>query len=431
MLLAGGAAVAAPLLSGVTPSPALALARSNPSPPPTDPIEVAQDEAFWAEITSEYDTPTDFLNLENGYWGFMSRPVLDRFKAHTERVNREGSQYARRSYKDDIAPVYARLAASLGVADDELVLTRGATEALQALILGYRGLKPGDAVMFADLDYHSIMATMASLAAREECDVVRLTIPEPVDRDGLIAFYRQALDENPKVRFLLLTHISHRTGLFVPIKEITELARARGVDVVVDAAHSWGQMDFKIADLGADFIGFNLHKWIGAPLGAGLMYLKRDRLDDIAPNPSAGDWEKDRISGRVHTGTLNFAAHLTIGDALGYHFDRIGAANKEARVRYLRNVWVDAARDIDNLEILTRDGPQNHAAITSFRFKGVTSVEGNIALVERLLEEDKIFTVHRDGVTNGACVRVTPSVFNRPNDCLALAAALRRIAATL
>ncbi len=386
----------------------------------------ADDETGWAAVAAEYDVAPGIINFENGNWGLMARPVLDAYQAHTARVNRENSFYARRGFADDFRRIRARVASALGAGEDEIAFTRGATEALQNLIDGYRGLKPGDKLMIADLDYDSIQWTMDAKAAREGAELVRLSIPETADHDGLVDFYVSALEKHPQTKLLLLTHISHRTGLRIPVRAIADEARARGVDVVVDAAHSWGQIDFKAPDLGADFIGFNLHKWIGAPIGVGLLYIKGGRLDQIAPNISASEWERGRIEGRVHTGTSNFAAMLAVDDALDFH-ERVGPAAKETRLRYLRDRWTKQARLVDGVEILTPDDARLHGGITSFRIRGKTGVEENIALAERLLKEHRIFTVHRSGVAAGACVRVTPALYNSAADADALAAALKAL----
>ncbi len=398
--------------------------------PAQDAHALASDERHWRHVADDFDVKSDITNLENGYWGIMARPVLEKYLAASRFVNRDNSFYARRRYDADYARVRARVARAVGAKSEEIALTRGATEALQGLINGYNRLRPGDAVMYADLDYYSMQAAMEALAARHGCDVVRLAIPEPVAHDDLVAFYDAALAANPKVLLMLLTHVSHRTGLLMPARAIIAAARRRGVDVIVDAAHSFGQIDMTLEDLGADFVGFNLHKWIGAPIGAGLMYIRPSRLADISPNPSSQGDELRRTDGRVHTGTSNFAAFMTVPDALDYH-DRIGPLAIAARLRHLRNLWVTAAKDVPGLQILTPDDERLHAGMTSFRFAGKTSVEDNKAIVERLVRDFGIFTVHRDGVAKGACVRVTPAIYNSAGDVLRLADALKKIARTL
>lgn len=390
--------------------------------------DIAKDEAFWRPIVAQYDVTPDVVNFENGYWGLMAKPVLEAFIRNTEKVNRNNSWYARRDYYAEIQPVHARIADFLGARADEIVFSRNATESLQALVGGYNRLKPGDAVMYADLDYDSIQTAMDTKAEWEGASVVRIVIPEPVTHDQLIDTYRSALEANPKVRLLLLTHISHRTGLMIPVREIVEMARGFGVDCIVDAAHSWGQTDFRIEDLGADFVGFNLHKWIGAPIGAGLIYIRQDRLANISPDISERPEGVGTIYHRIHTGTTNFATFLTLKEALDFH-ELIGPARKAARVAYLRNLWAEEMRGDDRIEILTPSDPRLHAAITSFRFKGKTSVDDNKAIVKTLADKHGIFTVHRDGVANGACVRVTPTLYNTPDHCLQLVRALRSLLA--
>ncbi len=387
----------------------------------------ASDEAFWAQIARDFDVYPDVNNLENGYWGRMSRPVLEQYLEHTRMVNTQNSYYARRAYKDDYQKVVAKVAASVGAEPSEIVITRGATEALQGLIRGYNRLQPGDSVMMVDLDYYSMRAEMRALAAQNQCQVVDLAVPEPVTYDGLLAFYEQALTNNPQVRLLLLTHIGHRTGLMMPIKQITEMARKLGVDVIADVAHSFGQVDIKIDDIGAGFIGFNLHKWVGAPIGAGVMYIKKQRLQDISPNPSAEGHELDTTAGRVHTGTVNFATVLTLPAAFEYH-DQVGGLQIEHRLRYLRSLWVSGLKDLEAVQVLTPEDDRLHAGITSFRLRGRTSVADNKAIVEQLLADHNIFTTHRSGVAKGACVRVTPAIYNSADDIAKLTQALRKLA---
>ncbi|GHF13349.1 isopenicillin-N epimerase [Kordiimonas sediminis] len=375
----------------------------------------ADNEAYWASIAKQYDVTRAITHVENGNWGMMARPVMETYIEATKRVNFENSYYARRQFGKDFVAIRDDVANRLGVKPTEVALTRGATEALKNIIGGYNRLTPGDTVMMADLDYGSIQACMTAASKRVGCSTVMLSVPEPASHDDLIAFYEEAFDKHPKTRLLLLTHISHRTGLVMPVKAIAERARARNIDVVVDAAHSWGQMDFSAASLGADFIGFNLHKWIGAPLGVGAMVIRESKLKDIDPDIAAGDYERDRIEGRIHTGTSNFAALLSVPAAFTFH-DSIGGSKKEARLRYLRNIWVQKCRPVDGIDILTGDDSRLHAGITSFRFSGQTSAEQNKAVAKYLLENHGVFTVHRTGVNAGACIRVTPALFNSADD---------------
>jgi selenocysteine lyase/cysteine desulfurase len=293
---------------------------------------------------------------------------------------------------------------------DEIALTRNATEALQALIVGYGRLRPGDAVLYADLDYDAMQDAMRWLHDRRGVEVVRIALPEPATYQGIIDAYAAAFKAHPNIRLTLLTHLGHRTGLMVPVQEIAALARHHKADVILDSAHAWGQIDFRFDQLGVDFAGFTLQKWMGAPLGVGFMYIRRSRLADIEPYLGDTSFTKDDIRSRVHSGTVNLAAFMTVPDALDFH-DSIGTRAKEARLRYLRDQWAEAVRGHGAWEILTPTDQRLYAGITSFRRKGRSETKDNIALAKRLLEETKILTVHRTGVESGACVRATPSVF--------------------
>ncbi|MFC4309624.1 aminotransferase class V-fold PLP-dependent enzyme [Steroidobacter flavus] len=404
-------------------SPISAAAAKLPARPNQTPEQLARNEGYWREIAAQYDVTRDVVLLENAYFGVMARPVLAAYERNLERVNRENSYYARLRFADDQNKVRARIAASLGVSAEEIALTRNATEALQALIGSYGKLRPGDAVLFADLDYDAMQDAMRWLSARRGVEVIRIALPEPATYQGIIDAYAAAFEAHPNIRLILLTHLGHRTGLIAPVKEIIALARHRDVDVILDSAHAWGQIDFRLDQLGVDFAGFNVQKWMGAPLGVGFMYIRRSRLADIEPYMGDSSFPADDIRSRVHSGTANFAAFMTVPDALDFH-DAIGTAVKEARLRYLRDQWAEAIRDHGVWEILTPTDPRLYAGLTSFRRKGRAELKDNIELAKRLLEETKILTVHRTGVESGACVRATPSMFTSLDDVEQLRKAL-------
>lgn len=398
------------------------------SPPSADAATLAGDEAHWGRVASQYRVTDRVVNLEAGYWGMMSIPVHEEFVRQVERVNRENSFYARRSWNADLAAVRSRVAAFLGVTPDEIAFTRSATESLQLLIGGYNRLKPGDAVLYADLDYPAMQNAMRWLAERRGVRVVRIALPEPASRDAVIETYAAALKANRDVRLVLLTHLNNKTGLIVPVTALADLARAHGADVIVDAAHSIGQTTVKIPDLGCDFAGFNLHKWIGAPLGVAVMYIRKDRLASIDRMMADDEAPAGSIDSRVHTGTLNFAAFLTVPSALDFH-EAVGPAHKAARIRYLRDRWVLQVRGRPGIDVLTPDDPGMAAGITSFRLRGRTTRQDNDRIVEELLTRHGIFTARRSGLDRGDCVRVTPALYTRGADVDRLAAALEELAA--
>ncbi|WP_157224165.1 aminotransferase class V-fold PLP-dependent enzyme [Nocardia paucivorans] len=236
--------------------------------------------------------------------------------------------------------------------------------------------------------------------------------------------YARALHDHPRVGLLLLSHMNNRTGLVVPVREVVAMAAQRGSGRDRRCRAFLGTTRFHHSRSGgADFVGFSLHKWINAPLGAGFLYIRRERLGDI--DLAFGDeiYPADDIRSRVHSGTSDAATFLTVDTALDCHAE-LGASVEQARLRRLRNHWVDRVRHIDNIEILTPEDPSMYAAITSFRISGRASQGDDEAIVRYLLEKYGIFTVRRGGVDHGDCVRVTPAQFtliehvDRPADAL-------------
>ena len=417
--LVGGLVAAAALTRAGTADAAVLPA----APEGTD---LARNSAYWDEVRKLYAVTGEITNLENGYWGIMAEPVRREYLRLTDMVNRDNSFYARAKSGPGLEAVRQAVAAAVGAAPEEIALTRGATEALQLLIGNYNRLQPGDTVIYSDLDYDSMQYAMNALEARRGVEVVKFALPEPATRQAVLDAYDAVLAANPKARLLLLTHLSHRTGLVIPVAEIAAMAKARGVDVVVDAAHSWGQIDFAVTDLGADFVGFNLHKWIGAPLGVGFLYIRRDRIADIDRDMGDEDWPEADVRSRVHTGTVNFAAMLAVPQAIALH-QEIGAPRKQARLRHLRDYWVSRVKGFKDLQILTPDETGSYGAITSFRLAGRTDKAANDAIVATLRDTHGVLTVRRAGVAAGQCIRVTPALYTQEADLDRLVRALAAV----
>lgn len=417
-----GAAALSLAPAGALAEPSLPALLAELAPPVMPPAALAADNGYWRRVAARYDVTDQVAMLDNGYWGSMARPVLAAYQQHVATVNHGNAYYGRLQFPPEYEAARVAAARALGVERDEIVLTRGATEALQALIGGYNRLRPGDTVLCADVDYDNMITVMGWLKARRGVDVVRIAMPEPATCQSLIDTYVQAMAQHPKLRMMLLTHVNHRNGMVLPVAEIVRMARARGIDAIVDTAHGFGQLDMKLPDLDADFAGINLHKWIGAPVGVGALYIRRGRVRDI--DPYMGEPDGDDIRTRVHTGTVNFAAYLALPLALQIH-ERIGVANKAARLQRLRNRWVEAARGIDGVQVLASSDPRLTSAIASFRLRGKTSVADNAALSRRLLKEHGVFAVLRDGLASGACVRVTPAIFTSEQQVDRLVAALQ------
>ncbi|MFT4090171.1 MAG: aminotransferase class V-fold PLP-dependent enzyme [Asticcacaulis sp.] len=389
----------------------------------------AMDEKAWARIAAAYPPrPAGVTNLEFGAFGQMPLAVQSAFARYSETVNQQGAYFTRR----DFAPYYMRLrqqiAAALNADPSEIALTRNATEAMQALIGGYNRLKPDDAVLMADHDYDSMQTAIDWLKQRRGVEVLRIQLPHPATHQNLIDAYEQALKTHPNIRLILLTHIGHRSGLRLPVRDIIDMARQQGVDALVDSAHAWGQMPVDVKAEGFDFAGFNLHKWIGAPLGVGALYIRRDRIGDI--DPFMGEWvsERDPVSARVHTGTANFAAQMAAIDALNLH-RRIGSPACAQRLSYLRDLWAEPARDLKTIDVLTPEDPRLRVGITSFRLRHDPSPQAHAAFAKRLLDEYGLFTVLRTGLGGGACIRLTPGFGSTPDDMTRLLGALKALSA--
>lgn len=398
-----------------------------PLPPADDsPEAVARNEDFWTDVAGYYDRTAGIVNLEHGYWGKMARPVQSAYLDATRMVNAQNSFYARKHYGADAAESVRRVAAALGVHADEIVLTRNATEAIHNLIRQYRGLEPGDAVLYADPDYPSYKRTMHWLGEARGVRPIELTIPPRADQAQILTLYRDAFDAHHDLKLVLVTHVSNQHGMVFPVAAIAAEARKRGIDVICDSAQSWGLLDFRLPDLDVDYAGFNLHKWIGAPVGVGALYMRRGSLHRVAPYPGDSDPENTEASTRIHTATSNFAAVLAIPDALDFH-EAVGPANKEARLRYLRSLWTGEAESMPHIEVLGGLDEPSWTGMASFRLRDKGSATDAAALQQRLEKDFGIFTVVRAGLASGHCVRITPQVFTTPDEVEELVRALRRL----
>lgn len=367
----------------------------------------ADNEAHWQAIAQRYDCEPGPINLENGYFGRMSRAVQAQYLEHVAFINRSNAVYVRQRFEQgESVEIRGQLAALIEVDPESVAFTRNATEALQSLIRNYNRLQPGDQVLISDLEYDTVKGAMRWLAAHRGVEVVELSHTHPASFDSLLQTYRDAFAQHPRLRLMALTHVTHRTGLVMPVADIAQAARAHGVDVILDGAHALGQIDFNLAELGIQFAGFNLHKWIGAPLTLGFLYIAPERLADIDTDMGEFHYPTTDVRARTSYSTPNFPALMTLPRVLDEHRALGGAAAKGARVNYLRNVWVSQVRALPGIEVLTPDDPRLYCGITAFKFSG----RDQQAMAERLLKDYNLFTTTRVGASFGTCIRVTPGL---------------------
>jgi selenocysteine lyase/cysteine desulfurase len=381
------------------------------------------------DLPKHYDVEPGIYNLENGYWGIMPREVAAEYARQIAYVNRNNSLWARDVLAGSCRAAGARaaqeaIARQVGCQVEEIALTRSGSEALRMLIVNHKSIKPGDAVVCCDLDYPEMICAMEWLGDHRGAQVVKFVMPEPATTANVLAAYDEALRGAPNARLLLVTQVSNRTGLVTPVREIAAMARQRGVDTVVDAAHGIACLDFMLDDLGADFVGWSVHKWTSAPLGTGAMYIRKSRIMDIDIAYDDDADPADDIAARVPTGTVDFAAVSTIPKAVEFHF-AVGAAAKEQHLRALRDRWVNAVRDLRNVEICVPEDRARYCAITSFRLRGMATDADAQRVQQRLLEKHRVHTVWRHGIAKGPAIRVTPGFYTTDADVDALVAALR------
>lgn len=374
-----------------------------------------------ADAFSElYDVDRSIVSLDAAYYGAMTRATREHYKTNTDWVNRNHSAFLRSALDGQTRDERLQLATDsiaklIGAASDEVALCAGGTEALYSLIVNYASLKPGDAIAMADVDYDEMQFAMEHLEATSGATLTRIAMPEPSTTAAILETYERLFRETPRLRLLLLTHVSNRNGLVMPVREIAMMARARGIDIILDAAQSVGLLPFDVDALDVDFMGFSLHKWLAAPLGTGAVYIRKQRKAAIAPWLGNRIRDRDDIRARVPTGTVDYAARLTVPQAVAQHL-RIGPDRKLGFLRRLRDQWVGAVRDMPGLELMQPDDPERYAVISAFRLPGQKTLEQAREVQKRFVERHGVLVVAKAGLASGPVIRVTPGLFNTPAD---------------
>ena len=365
--------------------------------------ELAMVEDFWLSIRNQYLLKPDYINLENGYYNFLPQPILDKYIEHIKMVNYQGSYYMRTVQWDNKDKVAARLAKLGGCSAEEMIITRNTTESIDLVVSGFDWQKGDEAVM-AIQDYGSMLDMFEQVKNRYGIVNVKVSIPNhPANDEEIVAIYEKAITS--KTKLMMVSHMINITGHILPIKKICAMAHAKGVQVIVDGAHAFAHFQYSIDDLGCDYYAASLHKWLSSPLGAGILYINKNRIKNLWPLLADGEKQLDKIKRLNHIGTHPVATDLTINDSIDY-YEMIGAEKKEARLRYLQNYWTSKVRNNPKIIINTPTDQTKCCGIANVGIAGIKPSD----VATRLMNEFKIFTVAIDYANVIGC-RICPNVY--------------------
>jgi selenocysteine lyase/cysteine desulfurase len=382
--------------------------------------QLASDEGFWMKIREGYRLKPDYINLENGYYCFVPQQTLENYIKHIKEINYQGSWYFRTVQWDNKDQVVAKLAKQFGGKPEEVAITRNATESLDIIISGFPWQK-GDEAIYAAQDYGSIK-NMFELVARRHGVVNRVVdIPNhPKSDEEIVQIYEKAIGSNTKL--IMVSHMINITGQILPVKKIVDMAHSYGVEVMLDGAHCIAHFDFKIEETGCDYYACSLHKWLSVPLGAGLLYVKKDKISKIWPLLAPYELDQLTVKNISHIGTEPVATTLAINDALDY-YDMIGAKRKEERLRYLQLYWTDQVRDVPGITVNTPKEPGRSCGIANVGIDKLKPAE----LANILMDKYSIYTVAIDGFGVHGC-RITPNIYTTPRELDKFVKALKELA---
>lgn len=387
------------------------------------PVELADDEDFWSGIRKGYKLKSDYINLENGYYCIQPQEILEKFIEHVRHINYEGSYYLRTVQFENRDRIVRQLADLLGCSADELALTRNTTESLDMIIGGYPWKQNDEAIM-AEQDYGAMLNMFDQVAEYYGVVNKRIMLPnDPVSDEEIVQLYEDQITS--KTRMIMICHMVNITGQILPVRKICDMAHRHGVKVLVDGAHAVAHIDFRIDDLHCDYYGASLHKWLSVPLGAGILWVKKENIADIRPLFAEDARAKDDIARLAHLGTNPVHTDLTIPDAIAY-YQKIGAARKEERLRYLQRYWTEQVRTIPRVILNTPKDPQRACGIANVGIEGMDPGE----MANRLLKEFKIWTVaiNRPGVSG---CRITPNIYTTPDELDVFVTAIKTMAGSV
>ncbi len=376
----------------------------------SSPTDIAQDEDFWFYVQQAFDCDRSIINLNNGGVHPAPKIVMDAVHRYLDFANGAPVYNSWQVLRPRKELIRKKLADTFGCSPEEIAITRNVTEAMQIALLGLE-LKPGDELLTTTHDYPSMKYALLQREKREGVKVKMFPFRYPPNNIKELA---DAFKKNitPRTKLIEVCHITNLTGQIFPIREICQMARKRGIEVVVDGAHAFGHFEFKQKDLDCDIYGANLHKWIMAPIGTGFLYVKKEKIKKIWPLFPALNPQGDDIRKFEHIGTHPDYLELAIGEALAFHHG-IGGKRKEERLRYLRNYWAKAVDKLPGVKILTSYDPEQSCGIGTFTVENMDLGK----LVQVLFKKHKIyiitvgvpsFDLEGENITG---IRVTPSIY--------------------
>jgi isopenicillin-N epimerase len=312
--------------------------------------DVAADEGYWREIQQAFTLDRTIINLNNGYTCPSPRVVHEALKRYLDISNQAPIHYMWNLLEPNIETVRRRLAAEAGCDPEELAITRNASEGLQIAQLGL-DLQPGDEVITTNQDYGRMLDTWEQRVRRDKIKLTKISFPVPTTNIGeLKDRFERAI--TPKTKVIHFCHITNLTGQLFPVRDIARMARARGIQTIVDGAHAFAHFPFKLRDLEVDYYGTSLHKWLLAPVGTGFLYVRHENIEKLWPlTPPPATKMKD-IRKFEEIGTHPAANHNAIAEALAFH-QAIGVERKAARLRYLTDRWVGQVDKLPRVKILS------------------------------------------------------------------------------
>ena len=364
---------------------------------------INNEDELWKTVRSHYTLKDEYINLESGYYNIIPDPILDHFINHVKHVNIEGSYYMRKDLNKNKDRVTSELANLVGSTPDQIAITRNATESLDLVISGFPW-KKGDEAIYAKQDYGTMKEMFVQISDRYGVVNKIISVPNhPKNDEEIVSLYESQISS--KTKLIMVCHMINITGQILSIKKICEMAHSYGVEVMVDGAHCVGHFDFSIDDFNCDYYGSSLHKWLATPLGAGLLYVNKNKTHRIWPLLANGNTDKSDIKRLNHIGTHPVHTDLAISNSIDY-IKWIGMERKENRMRFLQRYWSDQLRNIKNVVVNTPIDMQRSCGIGNV---GITNMSPS-KMENILFDKYNIFTVAIDYANVKGC-RISPNIF--------------------